>query len=81
MKEEINIRALTPKEVRRIGKFDKGDRFYPYEDYVVEGSFLVRNPSRAHPYSFYKHALTLKYAKLLANHRPDLWESLTGEKL
>jgi len=77
----MKVRPLSKREVYSVGKFDKSSKFYPYEEFVVKGSFLVRSPSRAYPYSYYKHTLTLKYAKLLAKHRPDLYESITGEKL
>lgn len=48
-------------------------RWYPKEDYVVPGSFLVRSPSMGCIFSYYKHFYSRKYARLLATHRPDLY--------
>ena len=55
--------TLTSKE---IGTFDKGGRFFINADYHTDSSRAVRTPSRAWPYSEYKHIYTKKYAKQLA---------------
>ena len=42
----------------------------PLDEYKVPGAFNV------YPESYFKHAQTLKYAKLLFEHRPDLYFEL-----
>jgi hypothetical protein len=53
-------------ESKKIGHWDKGNRFYINEDYHTASSRAVRAPSRAWPHSEYKHIFTKKYAKQLA---------------
>ena len=61
------MKALTKKEVLQIGTFDKCGRFYLYSDFETETSRAVRAPSRAWPFSVYKHCFTQKYFKSLSN--------------
>jgi len=55
--------TLTTKQ---IGAWDKGGRYTLHGDYVTESARYIRSPSRAWPYSIYKHVHTQKYAKQLA---------------
>ena len=61
------MKALTKKEVLQIGTFDKGGRFYLYSDFETVTSMTIRAPSRAFPYSVYKHCFTQKYFKSLSD--------------
>ena len=61
------MKALTKNEVLKIGTFDKGGRFYLYSDFETETSRAIRAPSRAFPFSVYKHCFTQKYFKSLSN--------------
>lgn len=56
-----------------VGKVDNSGCWYPYENFMVPGSFDVREPSRKYPFSFLSHARTKKYALLLFNHKPSLY--------
>ena len=62
------------------GDWDKAGRWYPDEQFIIPGSFKVRSPSRAWPHSFIDHFKTVKYAKLLAKHKPELYMKLVGIK-
>lgn len=57
------MKTLSTKE---IGTWDKGGRYTIDELYQTESSNAIRKPSRAFPFSEYKHALTKKYAKQLS---------------
>lgn len=61
------MKALTKKEVLQIGSFDKGGRFYLYSEFETETSMAIRAPSRAFPFSIYKHCFTQKYFKSLSD--------------
>ena len=67
IKRGDKMKALTKKEVLQIGTFDKGGRFYLYSDFETETSRAVRAPSRAWPFSIYKHCFTQKYFKSLSD--------------
>lgn len=68
------MKALTKEQVLSIGTFDKGGRFYLYEDFETETSRVIRAPSRAFPFSVYKHCFTQKYFKSLS----DAQKSMLG---
>jgi hypothetical protein len=57
---------MTTLSAKQIGKFDKGGRYYIDDAYRTDSSRAVRTPSRAWPYSEYKHVFIKKYAKQLA---------------
>jgi hypothetical protein len=76
---KVAIQTLPdPKAHRVAGHFDGGRRWWPGDGYLVPGSFQVRAPSRDYPWSYLKHFYSLKYARLLAMYRPDLYCSLQG---
>ena len=68
------MKALTKEQVLQIGTFDKGGRFYLYSDFETKTSRVIRAPSRAFPYSRYKHCFTQKYFKSLS----DAQKSMLG---
>lgn len=68
------MKALTKEQVLQIGTFDKGGRFYLYSEFETETSRVIRAPSRAFPYSVYKHCFTQKYFKSLS----DAQKSMLG---
>ena len=68
------MKALTKEQVLQIGTFDKGGRFYLYSDFETETSMAIRAPSRAFPFSVYKHCFTQKYFKSLS----DVLKSMLG---
>ena len=68
------MKALTKEQVLSIGTFDKGGRFYLYSDFETATSRVIRAPSRAFPYSVYKHCFTQKYFKSLS----DAQKSMLG---
>ena len=53
--------------IKALGAWDKAGRwrFHPHAE--TASSAAIRAPSRAFPYSEWKHAHTVKYAKSLAN--------------
>lgn len=66
----IAKKALTAEEyvyplIKEIGFFDSGSRFYLHDAFQTDTSYRVRTPSRAWPYSVYKHVMTKKYLKSL----------------
>lgn len=61
------MKSLTKKEVLSIGSFDGGGRFYLYSEFETKTSRAIRAPSRAFPYSVYKHCFTQKYFKSLSD--------------
>ena len=60
--EAIKAGTFTPN---MVGSWDKGGRFYIDTQYHTDSSRAVRTPSRAWPWSEYKHAFTKKYQKQL----------------
>ena len=46
---------------RPEGTFDRAGRWYPAAGEVRSCCRVVRHPSRAHPYSYYRHCFTLKH--------------------
>ena len=70
------MKALTKKEVLKIGTFDGGGRFYLYSDFETKTSRSIRAPSRAWPLSVYKHCFTQKYFNSLS----DTQKSILGIK-
>lgn len=48
-----------------VCEWDKAGRAYVKSEYVTDSSNAVRAPSRAYPFSMYKHAHTRKYARQL----------------
>ena len=61
------MKSLTKKEVLSIGSFDGGGRFYLYGEFETKTSRAIRAPSRAWPFSVYKHCFTQKYFKSLSD--------------
>ena len=57
------MKTLSTKE---IGTWDKAGRYTIDAPYQTESSNAIRKPSRAFPFSEYKHALTKKYSKQLS---------------
>ena len=72
------IKPLPYGSHKVAGKNDNASRWYPSEEYMVPSSFNVRSPSRNWPSSYFKHFYSLKYARLLFEHRPDLYFELHG---
>ena len=70
------MKALTKEQVLSIGTFDAGGRFYSYSDFETNTSRAIRAPSRAWPFSVYKHCFTQKYFKSLS----DAQKSILGIK-
>ena len=68
------MKALTKEQVLQIGTFDKGGRFYLYSEFETATSRVIRAPSRAFPFSVYKHCFTQKYFKSLS----DAQKSMLG---
>ena len=68
------MKALTKEQVLSIGTFDKGGRFHLYSDFETETSMAIRAPSRAFPFSVYKHCFTQKYFRSLS----DAQKSMLG---
>ena len=68
------MKALTKEQVLQIGTFDKGGRFYLYSEFETETSMAIRAPSRAFPFSVYKHCFTQKYFRSLS----DAQKSMLG---
>ena len=66
------MKALTKNEVLKIGTFDKGGRFYLYSDFETKTSRAIRAPSRAWPFSVYKHCFTQKYFKSLSDAQKNM---------
>lgn len=77
-KARVTIPGLPDGSHRQAGRFDKAGRWYPADDYVVAGSFQVRSPSRAWPYSYLKHFYTSVYSRALLFAEPALWLALQG---
>lgn len=58
-------------DIYRLGKTDSAKRWMP--DAEIANYFRpIRAPSRAWPWSYAKAAQTLKFAKWLREHHPDL---------
>jgi hypothetical protein len=49
------------QEESPLGEFDRGGRWYPYQDERRECCRAIRSPSRAFPYSLLKHCMTLRH--------------------
>lgn len=58
--------GLTKATVHAVGYFDKASRYRIYDWAATESSDAIRAPSRKWPFSEYKHAFTVRYAKQLA---------------
>jgi hypothetical protein len=63
------MKALTKELVKKIGYFDKASRFYLKPEYETETSKEIREPSRAFPFSVYKHCFTMKYYNSLSENQ------------
>lgn len=74
----MKIPALKSGSHAKAGKYDNAKRWYPHEEYIVPGSFKVRTPSRAYPFSYLKHFYSAKYSKLLLENNPEKWFALQG---
>jgi len=75
---KIKIETLHDGTHRHAGSYDKAGRWYPDDEYRVPGSFQVRTPSRAWPYSYLKHFYSRKYSRLLFLANPRLWMTIQG---
>jgi hypothetical protein len=53
--------ARQSQEESPLGEFDRGGRWYPYQDERRECCRAIRSPSRAFPYSLLKHCMTLRH--------------------
>ena len=65
------MKALTWADIRKIGKSDNANRWYPCDE-VAEYFADIRSPSRAWPNSYAKAAQTQKFAKWLQANRPEI---------
>lgn len=74
----VKIGKLHDGAHRQAGSFDRASRWYPDAEYRIPGSFSVRGPSRAWPYSYLKHFYSIKYARLLFTYNPRLYLQLQG---
>ena len=78
MKLNIKIEPLPERSHWDYGGTDNAKRWYPDPEIQVPGSFNVRSPTRAFPYSNVKHYYTKKYAKLLFKHNPEAYLRMQG---
>ena len=67
------IRRLPEGSHYDHGESDNAQCWYPDDEIRVDGSFGVRSPSRAWPYSYINHYYTLRFARLLALKNPKLY--------
>ena len=65
------MKTLDWHLIRRIGKTDKANRWYPCEA-VADYFGSIRSPSRSYPNSYARAAQTQKFAKWLVEHRPEV---------
>jgi len=67
------METLTWNELRKLGKNDKGNRWFPNDDvcaeYIQQGGY--RSPSRAWPYSYAKPLMTKKFIKWVTENHPE----------
>lgn len=62
---DLNTLAVTTFLLRKLGydkphgKSEKGNRWYPSDDESQECCKSIRAPSRAYPWSLYKHCFSL----------------------
>lgn len=68
---ETHMDRLTWTDIRRIGKTDSANRWYPDAE-VSEYFASLRAPSRAYPHSYAKAAQTLKFKRWLDVNRPAI---------
>ena len=66
---------LNWQTIRKIGKTDNANRWYPIED-IAEYFYSIRSPSRTWPHSYAKAAQTGKFAKWLIENRPTIAQKL-----
>ena len=57
---------MKPLRSKDIGTWDSGGRYHIDSEYQTASSDAIRAPSRAYPFSEYKHAFTEKYRKQLS---------------
>ena len=69
------MKTLDWTSIRRIGKTDNANRWYPCEA-VADYFSSIRSPSRAWPHSYAKAAQTQKFARWLHENRPELAQEL-----
>ena len=74
----FKIKKIDYGTAVQYGEWDKAGRWYPDNKFKIPGSFEVRTPSRRFPTSYFKHFLTLKYARMLARNKPDLYLEIQG---
>jgi hypothetical protein len=64
-------KQLDWADIKKIGKTDKANRWYPCDE-LAEYFNNIRSPSRAWPHSYAKAAQTQKFAKWLAENKPEI---------
>lgn len=67
----MSIEKLTNEQLYTIGSFDKGNRYTLHAEFETETSRYIRTPSRAWPFSVWKHVKTMKYRKSLTKEQCD----------
>jgi len=66
----MKMKTLNWQSIRAFGKTDSAGRWYPDAD-VAEYFAAIRSPSRAWPHSYARAAQTAKFARWLAENRPE----------
>lgn len=62
---------LDWSDLHKLGTYKKGGKWYP-DERIAEYFRFLRAPSRAYPHSYSKAAQTLKFARWLVEHRPEI---------
>lgn len=66
----MHIRRFLKGAHEHAGTTDESGQWAPKPEFVVSGTFL------GSPKNFLKHFYTVKYARLLHKHKPDLYQWL-----
>lgn len=69
------------KMYRASGKTDSGSRWYPSDEERCSCCEYIRSPSRAYPWSLYKHCHSRKHIKNLIQENPTHLSKETPEAL
>lgn len=67
----MTTETLTWSDLRRLGKTDNANRWFPREE-IASYFSSIRYPSRAWPHSYARAAMTKKFARWLSNNHPEL---------
>jgi hypothetical protein len=70
---------LNWQTIRLIGRTDGAGRWYPRPE-IAEYFATIRAPSRAWPHSYAKAAQTQRFARWLAENRPEIARTLMKEE-